>query len=67
MINDFLPSFRPDAGSILDALLDLLLGLDAALDVLDDFYFFFLDGLLLADLDLCATPSRRGRDSLTVS
>ena len=53
MIDDLLAPLGPDAGSILDALLDLLLGLDAAFDVLDDLKLLFLDGLLLSYLDLC--------------
>jgi hypothetical protein len=62
VVDNFLAPFRSYRSRILDALLDLLLGLDASFDIFDDFYFFFLDRFFFAELDLCGTDAvpRRG-------
>ena len=52
VVDDFLAPLRPYGRGVLDALLHLFLGLDAPLDVLHNFNFFFLDGFFFADLDL---------------
>ena len=57
MIDDLLAPLGPDAGSILDALLDLLLRLDASFNVLDDLDLFFFDRFFLSYLDLCGNDT----------
>ena len=50
MINYFLSSLGPYGRRISNTFLDLLLGLDAAFDVLDNLDLFFFDGFLLSYL-----------------
>ena len=52
MVNYLLAPLRADGRRIPNTFLDLLLGLDASFNILDDLDLFLLDGLLLSYLDL---------------
>ena len=52
VVNNLLTSFSTNRCGISNTFLDLLLRLDASFYIFDDLDLFFLDGLLLADLDL---------------
>ena len=52
VVNYLLTSFSTNRCGIFNALLDLLLGLDASFYIFHDLDLLFLDGLLLSYLDL---------------